>query len=438
MTIDEGTQDRALSGSVASYRRTTGRDLLERWTEHYEWLEARSDFGVEPYSKYTASRIAPITEAYNRRGDLLGGGPAINFASQDYLSLSAHPHVLEAAKTAVDLYGVHSAGSAALMGGTHLTQILERRLAQHLRVTDCTVFPTGWGAGYGVVRTLVSPQDHVVMDAIAHACLQEGARAATKNVHLFSNNSFEEAARVLEHVRSQHPDAGILLVTEGVFSMDSTVPNVKAFQALARQHGATLVVDVAHDLGCLGTHGGGVLELQDMLGEVDVVMGSFSKTFASNGGFVATNHKALKLALRYNCGPLTFTNALSPVQAACVLAALDVVQSDEGHERRERLMHNSLHLREALTSSGFEVMGEPSAIVPVVLGSPAQARLMTREVVSLGFLVNLVEYPAVAKNASRWRLQVMADHEQQHVDALVKALGTVRAALHEQRATSSA
>jgi glycine C-acetyltransferase len=156
-------------------------------------------------------------------------------------------------------------------------------------------------------------------------------------------------------------------------------------------------------------------------------MGSFSKTFASNGGFVASNHPALKVALRYMCGPLTFTNALSPVQAAVVLAALDLVQSPEGAVRRGRLMDNIQLLRRRLIEMGFEVLGQPSPIVPVVLGNAALSRLICRFTLEGGALVNLVEFPAVSRNTCRYRLQVMADHTRDDIEELCDILYAARA-----------
>ncbi|SMB77762.1 aminotransferase class I/II-fold pyridoxal phosphate-dependent enzyme [Deinococcus hopiensis] len=416
----------ALSGSVADFRNAEGVDLLDRWMSHYDWWERRSEYGVDPYSKYTLGRITTVTQAHSRKGRVIGSGRSINFASQDYLSLAGHPAVCEAAKNAIDNYGVHSAGSAALMGQTLMTEVLEKRIAEKLKLNDCTVFPTGWGAAYGTIRALVSQKDHVVMDIISHASLIEGARAATKNVHFFPNNNTDHLERKLKRIRSDDPSCGILVVTEGLFSMDSTTPDIEKFQELAHFYDATLFLDVAHDFGSMGSSGGGSLEIQDMLGKVDIVMGSFSKSFASNGGFVATNHPSLKLALRYNSGPLTFTNALSPVQAACVIASLDIIQSSEGAIRREKLMSNSISLRDRLSSRGFKVLGKPSAIVPVVLGPVDEARIITREILNSGFLVNLVEYPAVSRNSARWRLQVMADHDSSQINDLVDATSKIK------------
>jgi len=204
--------------------------------------------------------------------------------------------------------------------------------------------------------------------------------------------------------------------------MDADTPDLVAHQALARQYGATLLVDMAHDLGSMGERGLGALEEQDMVGKVDVVMGSFSKTFAANGGFVACNEPGLKLAIRFQCGPHTFTNAMSPVQAAVVIEALNIIESPEGLARRQRLMANAIHLRERLLADGWTVLGRPSAVVPLVAGGIGRSRLLTRFVLEAGMLVNLVEHPAVSRKGSRLRLQVMADHQAEQIDALVHVL----------------
>lgn len=402
-----------LGGDAFHYTTLPGRDLLGRLSEFTEWLDERLAHGVDPYCKSTFGRITNRVLAKDRSGR---GFHGVNFASQDYLSLASHPAIVEAACQAARSQGVHSAGSAALMGLTDATLRLEAEIAAWLGYRDATVFPTGWGAGYGVIKALVRPTDHVVIDILAHACLHEGARAATPNVHVFAHCSAKGLASRLARVRRDHPDAGILVVTESLFSMDSDTPDLRAALADCREHDARLMVDCAHDLGALGPQGRGFMAEQGVLGEVDIVMGSFSKTFAANGGFVACSHPALKLALRTSCGPQTFTNAMSPIQAQVVLEALRIVRSDEGQARRERLMSNILRLRRGLAQAGFETLGAPSPIVPTLIGDVATSRLICGETLSLGALVNLVEYPAVSRNTSRFRLQVMADHTAEDID----------------------
>src|SRR5476651_2426329 len=195
--------------------------------------------------------------------------------------------------------------------------------------------------------------------------------------------------------RGRRPQA--MVVTEGLFSMDSDTPDLAALQELCHEYGATLLVDVAHDLGALGEDGRGHIGIQKMLGKVDLVMGSFSKTFASNGGFVACRNRAIKEYLRFYSPPATFSNALSQVQAAVVLKAFEIVESAEGVSLRSQLMANILNLRMTLRAAGMDFYGDPSAIVAVKTGAEGLARLVSRRLPELGLLANLVEYPAVGK-----------------------------------------
>jgi glycine C-acetyltransferase len=289
------------------------------------------------------------------------------------------------------------------------------------------LYPTGWAAGFGVIKGLVRSADHVVMDMLSHSCLQEGANAATKNIHLFRHLDNEYCRNILSKIRAKDKENGILVVTESLFSMDSDTPDLAALQALCHEFNATLVVDVAHDLGNLGQDGRGHIGMQNMLGKIDVVMGSFSKTFASNGGFVACKSRAVKEYLRFYSAPATFSNALSPVQAATVLKAFEIVESIEGRVQRLALMANILTLRHHLREEGLEYYGDPSAIVCVKMGTEGLARLVSRHLPELGLVANLVEFPAVPKGAARIRMQVMARHSEKNIADAVQILKTAKA-----------
>ena len=316
--------------------------------------------------------------------------------------------------SAIEEFGVHSAGSSAVLGNTALSLALERDLAEFLCMEHVTLYPTGWAAGYGVTKGLVRPTDYALLDALAHNCLVEGAYAATRNVSMFAHRDHGRLRELLSRIRARDVDNGILVITEGLFSMDADVPDILATQAVCKEFGATLVVDVAHDLGALGPGGSGSLGIQGCLGKVDLVMGSFSKTFGSNGGFVASHLGSVKQFLKVFSPSNTFSNALSPAQAAVVRAALTIVRSEQGRVLRARLMRNIVALRSELTGHGLSVMGEPSPIVPVLLGDEALARRAARHLSSQGVLANLVEFPAVPGGHARFRLQVMAAHEPEH------------------------
>ena len=411
----------ALTGSLRDYREPHGPDLLGRVDRFFRWQDLRRQHRLWSYSRSTEDAPGTFCAARDDTGARFSG---INFGSQDYLSLGSHPAIKDAAKEAIDEYGVHSAGAPAFLGSTRYSLALERTIADFLGMQHTVLFPTGWAAGFGVIRGLVRPSDHVVIDALAHSCLQEGAAAATRNVHSHRHLDVDSARRHLTRIRSHDTENAILVVTESLYSMDSDTPDIAALQDLCREFRATLVVDAAHDLGNLGDDGRGHLGLQQMLGRVDIVMGSFSKTFASNGGFVACNSPAVREYLKFYCSPQMFSNALAPAQAATVLKAFDIVTSSEGGALRAQLMANIRYLRTTLDQAGFEVLGEPSAIVPVLMHAEGLARLVARRLPTLGLVANLVEYPAVAKGSARFRFQVMAKHSRRDIDDAVDRLRT--------------
>jgi 7-keto-8-aminopelargonate synthetase-like enzyme len=416
---ENATPVEALTGSLRDYRDLRGSDLLGRVEQFYRWQDLRRHNHLWPYSRATDEAPKPVCTAKEDTGERFSG---VNFGSQDYLSLASHPAIKEAAKAAIEEYGVHSAGSAAFIGNTRYSLALERVIADFVGMEHAVLYPTGWAAGFGVIKALVRPDDHVVIDGLAHSCLQEGAFAATRNVHLHGHLNIASARRHLARIRARDAENAILVVTESLFSMDSDTPDIAALQDLAREFKATLLVDCAHDLGNLGEDGLGHIGLQHMIGLVDIVMGSFSKTFASNGGFVACNSPAVREYLKYYSAPQTFSNALSPVQAAIVLKAFEIVKSPEGRALRADLMNNILYLRAKLQGAGFEVIGDPSAIVPVMMREEGLARMVAARLPGLGAVANLVEYPAVAKNSARFRFQVMAKHDKANVDEVVTRL----------------
>jgi glycine C-acetyltransferase len=422
----------ALGGSVRDYRVPSGPDLLRRTEDFYAWQDLRRQNGVWPYSRSTEDGPGTVCLARDDSGNRMRG---VNFASQDYLSLSSHSEIKHVAKAIIERCGVHSGGSPALVGNTSYSVALEQKIAEFLNMRDVVLYPTGWAAGFGIIKGLVRTADHVVMDMLSHSCLQEGASAATNHVHLFRHLDNAYCRELLSNIRSKDTQNGILVVTEGLFSMDSDTPDLAALQALCHEFNATLVVDVAHDLGSLGEDGRGHIGLQRMLGKIDIVMGSFSKTFASNGGFVATNSRAVREYLRYYSAPATFSNALSPAQAAVVMKAFDIVGSDQGRLQREALMTNILSLRRELGEVGLESYGDPSPIVCVKMGSEGLGRLVSRRLPELGLIANLVEYPAVPRNAARIRLQVMANHSKQNVTEAVQILKRARSEAEQELET---
>ena len=415
--------DAALSGQTVDYVETDGADLMGRWSDFQRYWDNRLAADVDPFARVMTSRVGPEASVMTRANERLRG---VNFASHDYLSLASHSDVCAAAIEAIGRWGLHSGGSVSLQGGSVPLMALEQHLAETWKCREATVFPTGWSACYGVIKALVRDADHVLLDGRVNGGLREGAFNATSNVHVLSDFAPEAIEDLLVRIRRRSGQAGILVVTEALSQVDSTVPDLRMLQEVCHSFEATLLVDVSHDFGAIGPGGTGFLGQQGMLRQVDLVVGSLSETFASNGGFVASSAIGIKQAMRTILGPMMFTSALTPVQASVIDAALSVARSPEGAKRRRILMRNAKRLREGLAACAFRVWGEPSPIVPVWAGPTDRARLITGAVLRAGALVNLTEYPVVPIGASRWRLQVMSAHTPAQIDRVVAIVAAAR------------
>ena len=415
--IDSG----ALEGSFADFVRLSGKNLELRTQRYHEWRRNRLQQGVWPFSTELRSNPGPeatvIDEAREER-------TGVNFASQDYLGLAAHDAVRAAAIEAIKEYGTHVAGAPVLQGNSTLSLRLETALAELIGLPHVVLFPTGWAAGYGVITALIRTKDHVVLDQYAHNCCVQGAMAATPNVHRVRHLSTDAFVRQLRRIRATDTQNAILVVTEGIFSMDGDSPDLQALQDVCTEYEATLLVDVAHDLGAVGPGGTGSIGLQGLTGKVDLVIGSFSKVFASNGGFVCTSSAAIREYIRPYAPSHTFSNALSPAQCATVLSALEIVRSSEGELLRQSLRGVGQFLREAIISHGLECLGKPGPLVPVLLGAERVGRLTAALCFDRGVFANLVEFPAVSVGASRFRMQVMATHTSAHVRLAAEVIGS--------------
>lgn len=410
--IRQDPTDHVLDAHLGMFAAPRGADVLGRTTPTAAWIGERRRLGTWPYVRCLQGR--PDVEAHlESQGRCFAG---INFGSQDYLGLAAHPAVAEAIVAALGEFGPHAASSPMLQGNTPLSRRLEDELRDVWQAEEVVLFPTGWSAGFGAITSLVRPGDHVLVDELAHACLIQGARAATPRHHAFAHNDLEDLAGRLAGIRAADASAGVLVVTEGLFSMDSDTPDLRAMQRLCREHGARLLVDVAHDFGASGPGGTGQVGAQAMLGEVDVVLGSFSKTFASNGGFVALSDGAAREHLSIFAGPHIYSNAISPLQCAAALAALEVVRGPEGDLLRRRALELASRLRDRFAAQGLETLGIPSNVVAVLTYEESVTKWTARFLELAGVLANLVEYPAVPQGLARFRFQVMATHTAEHVD----------------------
>lgn len=432
-TIDlSPSTSEAFTMHLGQFANPKGAHLLDRTQPLGEWLDLRAELNTWPYARTLQDRPGTETVLQSQNDRRVIG---MNFGSQDYLGLSAHPAILAAAKAALDEFGPHAAASPMLQGNTVPGRHLERDLGEALEMEHVMLFPTGWAAGFGVITGLVRPTDSIVIDQLSHACLMQGARAATENVYLFRHNDAEALRQRLARIRAKDAENAIMVVSEGLFSMDSDSPEIEKLQSACREFGAVLMMDVAHDFGAAGPRGTGQLGIQRMLGKVDLVMGSFSKTFSSNGGFVATNNRAARQFLGIYGGSHIYSNGISPVQSAVAREALRIVRSGEGTALRERSFDNILRLRAGFESRGIECLGNPSNVVPVMCGDETAAKITSRLLEENGLIANLVEFPAVPRGTARFRFQIMASHSEEQID---RAVDVFERCLREARVLTSA
>jgi 7-keto-8-aminopelargonate synthetase-like enzyme len=411
-----------LHSDAADHLEGAKTDILSRWARHLDYWDARKRFGLDFSLRTVLGRGGAEAQVWNGAHETLNG---INFAAEDQLGLAAHPSVHAAAVEAAAMWGVHATGSLSRQGGSLPIVALQERIADAFCCSEATLFPSGWAAGYGAIRTLIGRQDHVIIDEDSPAGIREGAFAATDNVHVLPSCMPYGVAELLGTLRAGDTRCGILVAAQTITSANSASVDLASLHDRCRRHGANLLVDVSQDFGAMGERGMGLLGTYGMVGEVDIVIGSLAKTFASNGGFVAAAAPGIRAALAVFASTLHSSQAISPMQAAAAVAAFDIMLSAEGVRRRRQLFANATSLRDGLTARAFTVCGHASGVVPLPFADNAEARLMTREALRLGALVNLDEPPCVS-GKPRWRLHVTADHASEQIEKMVAIAAAAR------------
>ena len=371
--------------------------------------------GLYPYFK-------PISESEDTVV-VIEGTRRVMLGSNNYLGLTHHPKVLEAATRALHRYGSGCTGSRFLNGSLDLHEQLERSLSVFLGKEDCMVFSTGYAANLGMISGLVGRGDTVFLDKLDHACIVDGAKLSFGDTERFSHGDLDGLERLL---RRNEDVRGKLVVVDGVYSMEGDIADVPNLARICRQYGAALAVDDAHSLGVLGPNGDGTGAHFGIQDEVDLIAGTFSKSLASVGGFVAGTERVINY-LRHHSRPFIFTAALPPANTAGVLAALEVLQSEP--ERRERVWHNARRLQDGLRGLGYDIGETVTPIVPVLIGPLDKTMLMWRQMYDAGVFTNPVVPPAVPHSQCRLRTSVMATHTDDQIDFCLEAFGRIGKAL---------
>jgi 8-amino-7-oxononanoate synthase len=399
-------------------------DLFEkaRTHERRELLQAARENDLMPYFRLLEGEAGPVVE--------MEGAERVMLGSNNYLGLNRDPRVKQAARDALDRYGTALTGSRFLNGTIPLHLELERELAEWMGDEDAIVFTTGYQANVGAIATLLAPTDTVICDSGDHASIMDAVAMSHAKVRPFRHNRLDKLESMVS--RATGDGGGVLVVVDGVFSMEGDVCDVPRVAELARAHGARLMVDEAHGVGVLGARGAGACEALGVEDQVDLRMGTFSKSLASCGGFISGPAEVIEF-LRFQSRAFMFTASAVPAAIGSALGALRIIRSPEGPELLARLHENAAYLESGLRELGFEVIGSgrdgiATPIVPVLIGDDWQAALMWKALFDAGVYVNVALYPAVERGAALLRTSVMATHEREHLDRALDAFDRCRPA----------
>src|SRR5215216_637630 len=325
----------------------TAIDLFDKARRHerLEQLQAARDHDLMPYFRVLEGPAGPVVEMEGRQRIMLG--------SNNYLGLTGDPRVKDAARAALERFGTGLTGSRFLNGTLSLHLELEHELAEWMGTEDALVFTTGYLANTGTIGTLLGPGDTVICDSGDHASILDAVTMSRARIRPFRHNRLDKLESMLK--RAESDGGGVLVVVDGVFSMEGDLAPVPDIVALCREHGARLMVDEAHGVGVLGARGTGACELFEVADEVDLRMGTFSKSLASCGGFIAGPHDVIDF-MRVQSRAFMFTASAVPAATGAALGALRIIRSDEGRELLAKLLDNAAYLRTGLKSLGFRVL----------------------------------------------------------------------------------
>lgn len=382
----------------------------------------------EKCARFTRARVAqaagyypffmPLEASYGNEV-MIRGERKVMMGSNNYLGLTHHPKILAAAAAALQRYGSGCTGSRCLNGTLDLHEQLEERLARFLGKEAAVAFSTGYQTNLGIIDALIGKGDSLFVDKLNHASIMDGARLAYGTVYRYPHNDVQILERQLAHPLC---DAGKLIVTDGVFSMDGDIADLPGLVSLAECYSADVMVDDAHALGVLGERGGGTAQHFHLEDKVSLIMATFSKSLAAIGGVVAGPEPVIHY-LKHHTRTLIFSASMPPASVATALAALEVIEEEP--ERREALWRNTHRMQEGLKSLGYEIGKSETPILPVLVGDIGEMVVLWKALFDAGVFTNPVIPPAVPDHSCRLRLSVMATHTDEQIDFVLDAFARV-------------
>jgi len=384
---------------------------LMKKVREYKVAERSREAGLYPYFRPISSAQDTVVQ--------LNGRSVIMLGSNSYLGLTNNPEVKEAARKAIAKYGSGCAGSRFLNGTLDIHLELEEELADLIGKEAALIFSTGFQTNLGIISALVCKGDYVITDKEDHASIVDGCRLSHGKFVRFAHNDIDSLESRLQDCG---PDAGKLIAVDGVFSMGGDICDLPALTELAAKYRAALMVDDAHAIGVIGKNGSGTASHFGLTDKVDIIMGTFSKSLASLGGFAAADAIVIDY-LKHNARSLIFSASITPANAAAVLAALHIMKREP--ERIERLWHNTRRLRNGLEQLGFDTGASETPIIPVHVGKPETCFRFCKRLEEEGIFVNPVVPPAVAPNQALLRVSLMATHTDRQIDVALECFEKV-------------
>ena len=382
-------------------------DLFEKCYDFKRADEVKA-LGVYPYFRAIQANEGPVVQ--------IEGKKVIMAGSNNYLGLTSHPHVVEAAIKAIEKYGTGCSGSRYLTGTLDLHEELESRLAKFFNKEAVLLFSTGYQTAQGIIPTLVGRNDYVVSDKDNHACIVAGTmitKGAMGNLARYRHNNMDDLEKVISKIPEDTPK---LIVSDGVFSTGGEIVDLPRMNEIAKANNAKIMIDDAHAVGVIGKGGRGTASEFGLDDEIDLSMGTFSKTFSSLGGYVAGPERVINF-IKHFSPALIFSASPTPASVASALAALDILEKEP--ERVEKLISNADYMREGFKKKGFNVIDGRTAIVPVMIGNDEIALQMWRMLYDGGVFVNVFVPPGVPEGRQMMRTSYMATHKKEHLDEII-------------------
>jgi 8-amino-7-oxononanoate synthase len=376
--------------------------ILEQRTSQYDLPQQVQKMGIYPY--FRAIESDQDTEV------VMNGKKVLMFGSNSYLGLTNHPKIKEAAKKAIDKYGTGCAGSRFLNGTLDIHVELEEKLAKFVGKEAALVFSTGFQVNLGVISAITGRSDYLILDETDHASIIEGSRLSFSKVLKYRHNDMESLEAKLKMCE---PDQIKLIVIDGIFSMDGDIAKLPEIVALSEKYAGTIMIDDAHSLGVIGHNGSGTASHFGLTDKVDLIMGTFSKSLASLGGFIASDFHTINY-LKHHARSLIFSASITPSSAATVISALEVMQNEP--ERIKNLWDVSNYALKGFKELGFDTRNSESPIIPLYVGDEMKVLQLTRMLLDEGIFINPVVSPAVNKDDCMIRFSLMATHTRKQVD----------------------